>query len=158
MAAAGDVRAKFNENGEDISLENEKREFNNPLLETISGIWFENMNRVYANKHYNILSVIDRKDALKDLRGFGIIPDVVCVRTENPCGREICEKIAAFSGISSDAVVNLPDIQSVYDVPFNVLKSGVLQILNGLGIVVKNSNTNLVKLITDEVKSEDDLK
>ena len=70
------------------------------------------------------------QNALKDLRGFGIIPDIVCVRTENPCPRAICEKIAAFSGISGDAVVNLPDINSVYDVPFNVLKSGVLEILN----------------------------
>ena len=70
------------------------------------------------------------QNALKDLRGFGIIPDIVCVRTEKPCPRNICEKIAAFSGISGDAVVNLPDINSVYDVPFNVLKSGVLEILN----------------------------
>ena len=78
----------------------------------------------------NELKTKPAQNALKDLRGFGIIPDVVCVRTENPCVREICEKIAAFSGISSDAVVNLPDIQSVYDVPFNVLKSGVLSILD----------------------------
>ena len=78
----------------------------------------------------NELKTKPAQNALKDLRGFGIIPDVVCVRTEEPCGREICEKIAAFSGISSDAVVNLPDISSVYDVPFNVLKSGVLSILN----------------------------
>ena len=70
------------------------------------------------------------QNALKDLRGFGIIPDIVCVRTEKPAPRAICEKIAAFSGISGDAVVNLPDINSVYDVPFNVLKSGVLDILN----------------------------
>ena len=70
------------------------------------------------------------QNALKDLRGFGIIPDIVCVRTEKPCARAICEKIAAFSGIASEAVLNLPDIDSVYDVPFNVLKSGVLPILN----------------------------
>ena len=70
------------------------------------------------------------QNALKDLRGFGIIPDIVCVRTEKPAGREICEKIARFAGIADDAVVNLPDIASVYDVPFNVLKSGVLNILN----------------------------
>lgn len=70
------------------------------------------------------------QNALKDLRGFGIIPDIVCVRTEKPAPRAICEKIAAFAGISENAVVNLPDIASVYDVPFNVLKSGVLEILN----------------------------
>lgn len=70
------------------------------------------------------------QNALKDLRGFGIIPDVVVCRTERPAPRSMCEKIASFSGISSDAVLNLPDIDSVYDVPFNVLKSGVLEILN----------------------------
>lgn len=70
------------------------------------------------------------QNALKDLRGFGIIPDIVCVRTEKPCPRSICEKIASFSGIPSEAVLNLPDIDSVYDVPLNVLKSGVLDILN----------------------------
>ena len=70
------------------------------------------------------------QNALKDLRGFGIVPDMVFVRTEKPSGREICEKIAAFAGISGDAVVNLPDIESVYEVPFNVLNSGVLNILN----------------------------
>ena len=70
------------------------------------------------------------QNALIDLRGFGIVPDIVCVRTERPAPRAICEKIAHFAGISGDAVVNLPDINSVYDVPFNVLKSGVLSILN----------------------------
>lgn len=70
------------------------------------------------------------QNALKDLRGFGIIPDVVVCRTEHPAPRSICEKIAAFSGIPSEAVLNLPDIDSVYDVPFNVLKSGVLEIIN----------------------------
>lgn len=78
----------------------------------------------------NELKTKPAQNALKDLRGFGIIPDIVCVRTEEPCPRAICEKIAAFSGIRPEAVLNLPDIKSVYDVPFNVLKSGVLEILN----------------------------
>ena len=78
----------------------------------------------------NELKTKPAQNALRDLRGFGIIPDIVCVRTEESCERAICEKIAAFSGIPSEAVLNLPDINSVYDVPFNVLKSGVLEILN----------------------------
>ena len=78
----------------------------------------------------NELKTKPAQNALKDLRGFGIIPDIVCVRTEEPCPRAICEKIAAFSGIRPEAVLNLPDIESVYDVPFNVLKSGVLEILD----------------------------
>lgn len=71
------------------------------------------------------------QNAMRDLRGFGIIPDVVCARTEKAAGAEIMAKIADFSGISRDAVVNLPDIKSVYDVPRNILKSGVEVILDG---------------------------
>lgn len=52
---------------ERISLEKEKRDFGNQLLEAVSQLWFNNMNRIYSNKHYIIMSVIDRKDALKDL-------------------------------------------------------------------------------------------
>lgn len=70
------------------------------------------------------------QNALRDLRGFGIIPDIVFVRVERPCPRQIAEKIARFSGVSSDAVIILPDIKSVYEVPLNVLKSGVMNVLN----------------------------
>ena len=86
--------------------------------------------------HYKVVAqlydarLLPAQNAVRDLRGFGIIPDVVVCRTERPAPRSICEKIAAFSGIPGEAVLNLPDIESVYDVPFNVLKSGVLEILN----------------------------
>jgi len=91
------------------------------------GTYFGNCN--YGGNNYEAC-IITAQNALKDLRGFGIIPDVVVCRTEKPAPREICEKIARFSGIPDEAVLNLPDIDSVYDVPFNVLKSGVLEILN----------------------------
>ena len=110
------------------------------------GLSFIEAIRLFANKvgRRNCLDVVyvpwintskelktkPAQNALKDLRGFGIIPHVVVCRTEKPAPREICEKIARFSGISDTAVLNLPDIDSVYDVPFNVLKSGVLEILN----------------------------
>lgn len=70
------------------------------------------------------------QNALKDLRGFGIIPDIVAVRTEPVAPRAIADKIARFAGIPNEAVVLLPDIKSVYEVPFNVLKSGVVDVLN----------------------------
>ena len=52
---------------ERIPLESEVRDFNNPLLEHISEVWRGNLDRVYTNSHYVILSVEDRPDALKDL-------------------------------------------------------------------------------------------
>jgi CTP synthase len=70
------------------------------------------------------------QNALRDLRGFGITPDLVCARTERPAPRAICEKIAAFAGLDGNAVVNLPDIASVYDVPLNLAQSGVMETLD----------------------------
>ena len=52
---------------ERIAMVQEKGEFNNPLLETISETWSANLDRVYKNSHYIILSVTDREDNLKDL-------------------------------------------------------------------------------------------
>ncbi len=48
-------------------LDNDKGNFNNELLERISNVWRSGMSRVFNNTHYVILSVPDRKDALKDL-------------------------------------------------------------------------------------------
>ncbi len=70
------------------------------------------------------------QNALKDLRGFGVIPDVIAVRTEGPAPQSVADKIAVFSGVDKNAVVLLPNISSVYEVPLNMLKSDILEIIN----------------------------
>lgn len=50
-----------------IQMEEVEDNFNNPLLEQISMTWRYNLDRIYSNKHYVVLSVPDRTDALKDL-------------------------------------------------------------------------------------------
>ena len=52
---------------ERIAMKQEKGEFNNQLLETISERWADNLDRVYKNSHYIVLSVADREENLKDL-------------------------------------------------------------------------------------------
>ncbi len=52
---------------ERIPLEAESGDFGNPLLKQISAVWHENLDRVFSNKHYIVLSVADREEALKDL-------------------------------------------------------------------------------------------
>lgn len=52
---------------ERIPLDEEVKDFNNPLLEEVSEVWRANLDRVYSNNHYIILSVEDRNEALKDL-------------------------------------------------------------------------------------------
>ena len=52
---------------EKIPLDENESDFGNPLLETISNVWESNLDRVYSNSHYIVLSVPDRQDNLKDL-------------------------------------------------------------------------------------------
>lgn len=48
-------------------LNEEKLYKDSKMLQTISTLWIENLHRIFKNKHYIVLSVNDRKTALKDL-------------------------------------------------------------------------------------------
>ena len=52
---------------ERTSLEEDDGDFGLKLLSDISNTWSSSLDRVYSNNHYIVLSVIDRKEALKDL-------------------------------------------------------------------------------------------
>lgn len=69
------------------------------------------------------------QNALNDLRGFGIMPDCVVVRTDDPAPGDIAAKIARFSGVSEDAVILLSNAHTVYEVPLTVYASGIGTVL-----------------------------
>ncbi len=52
---------------ERMALEADVGDFGVPILETVSHIWHDTLDRVYSNAHYIVLTVVDRSDALKDL-------------------------------------------------------------------------------------------
>lgn len=62
------------------------------------------------------------QNALADLRGFGIMPDVVGVRTEGHAKppKSIGQKIAISSGVRSEGIIMMPNVDSVYEVPLTV--------------------------------------
>ncbi|MDO4773896.1 MAG: CTP synthase [Candidatus Saccharibacteria bacterium] len=64
------------------------------------------------------------QNALADLRGFGIMPDVVGVRTEghDVPPRSVGEKIATFSGVRPEGIVMMPNVSTVYEVPLTVAR------------------------------------
>ena len=69
------------------------------------------------------------QNSLRDLRQFGIIPDMVVARMDVDRlvkAPQVAVKLATFCGVSEDAVVLMPDAKSVYEVPLNAVKGGVL--------------------------------
>lgn len=69
------------------------------------------------------------QNALNDLRGFGIVPDCVVVRTDDPAPGDIATKIARFGGVPEDAVILLSNAATVYEVPLTISASGINTVL-----------------------------
>lgn len=69
------------------------------------------------------------QNALNDLRGFGITPDCVVVRTDDSAPEAVGDKLAMFGGLARDHVIMLPNASTVYEVPLIVARSGINDVL-----------------------------
>lgn len=69
------------------------------------------------------------QNALNDLRGFGIVPDCVVVRSEEAAPGNIAAKISQFSGVPEDSVVLLHNVDTVFQVPLLIAACGINDIL-----------------------------
>jgi len=88
------------------------------------------------------------QNALNDLRGFGIVPDCVVVRTDEPAPGDIAAKIARFSGVDEDAVILLANAKTVYEIPLTIYASGIGPVLERFtGNHVKPDLSKWVKLV-----------
>ena len=67
--------------------------------------------------------------SVKELMAIGIRPDIIIGR----CSQPICEaaraKIAMFCDVDESAVISTPDARSIYEVPLNLERQGVADII-----------------------------
>ncbi len=75
------------------------------------------------------------------LREIGIIPDVLICRTESPLEEDVKEKISLFCNVRKEAVIESPDMESIYQVPL-VFKRQILDeiILSHFKLICKFSD------------------
>tara|TARA_Y100001936_G_scaffold39204_2_gene37532 strand:- start:17165 stop:18838 length:1674 start_codon:yes stop_codon:yes gene_type:complete len=64
---------------------------------------------------------------VKELRGLGIIPDILVCRSEKPLDSETKSKLAAFCHVDEDAVVSAHDVSNLYQIPISLFEQSVLQ-------------------------------
>ena len=67
--------------------------------------------------------------SVNQLRSIGIQPDVIVCRSDKPIADSIREKIALFGDVPARAVINVPDAESIYQVPLVLEQSGVADYL-----------------------------
>ncbi len=63
--------------------------------------------------------------SVKELRSLGIQPDIICLRTEHPLEQDVKDKVSLFCDVEKRAVIELMNVKSIYEVPLNVAKEGL---------------------------------
>jgi len=55
--------------------------------------------------------------SVKELRGIGIQPDVIILRSDHPVSQEVRDKIALFTDVPTEAVITAETAETIYEVP-----------------------------------------
>ncbi len=63
--------------------------------------------------------------SVAELRGKGIQPEVIVVRSDRPVDDAARRKISLFCDVASDAVINLVDVPNIYGVPIALHQAGL---------------------------------
>tara|TARA_B000000477_G_scaffold25249_1_gene21835 strand:+ start:2348 stop:3973 length:1626 start_codon:yes stop_codon:yes gene_type:complete len=86
------------------------------------------------------------------LRGYGISPDIIVMRSDRGLDEDIKNKVSLFCDVSYENIINAPDLEDIYDVPLKMHSEG-------LDIAVdKRLNLNTEKPKLDNWKKMLDLK
>lgn len=89
------------------------------------------------------------QNALNDLRGFGIVPDAVVVRSDNPAPSSVIQKISLFGGVAEENVLLMPNADTVYRVPILLAKSSVSKLLSDFSGFKKEPDLSKWNTIVD---------
>lgn len=69
------------------------------------------------------------QNAVRELRGLGIVPDVLVARSEVRPPRSVLPKLSLFSGVDLEAIVLLPNATTIYQVPLTIEDSKIAKVI-----------------------------
>ncbi|MBY5033514.1 CTP synthase [Streptococcus gallolyticus] len=67
--------------------------------------------------------------SVKELRGLGIQPNMLVIRTEQPVEQGVKNKLAQFCDVAPEAVIESMDVEHIYQVPLNMQAQNMDQIV-----------------------------
>ena len=59
------------------------------------------------------------------LRGYGISPDIIVLRSDRELDEDIKNKVSLFCDVTYENVINAPDLDDIYDVPLKMHSEGL---------------------------------
>lgn len=74
--------------------------------------------------------------SVRDLMEIGIQPDILICRTERPLSEDVKRKIALFCNVEFGAVIESPDVPSIYEIPLTFHEQGLDErVMHRLGLL-----------------------
>lgn len=65
------------------------------------------------------------QQSVRELRSFGIQPDVIVCRADSDIPEEVRDKIALFCDVEKEAVIGMPTAETIYEVPLLLEEAGL---------------------------------
>ena len=79
--------------------------------------------------------------SVNELRRMGIQPDIIICRSDHPIPEGVRDKISLFCDVERKAVIALPTVETIYEVPMILEEAGMGQlVVNRLSLKAKRAN------------------
>jgi len=136
-----------------------------PFLEAIRQLRLDVGSRNLINIHLTLVPYIKAAGELKTkptqhsvmrLREIGIQPDVLLCRAETRLDTDLKKKIALFCNVPINAVIDAPDVSTIYEIPLMFHEGGLDDIIvEQLNLNCKNPDLTKWEKFVKKVKNPD---
>jgi CTP synthase len=92
--------------------------------------------------------------SVNELRRIGIQPDVIICRSDQPISEGIRDKISLFCDVERQAVISLPTVPTIYEIPLILEEAGLGQlIVERLGIKARQADLGQWRQLVERIKT-----
>ncbi len=92
--------------------------------------------------------------SVNELRRLGIQPDIIICRSDYPIPEGTGDKISLFCDVNREAVIPLPTVSSIYEVPLILEEEGLgLLIVNRLGLKTQQTDLSQWQELVTKIKA-----
>ncbi len=92
--------------------------------------------------------------SVNELRRIGIQPDIIVCRSDQPIPEGIRDKISLFCDVDKDAVIPLPTVETIYEIPLMLEDCGMgHQIIDHLGLNASRGDLKAWRGLVERIKT-----
>jgi CTP synthase len=92
--------------------------------------------------------------SVNELRRIGIQPDIIICRSDQPISEGIRDKISLFCDVEKQAVIPLPTVDTIYEIPLILEETGLGQlIIDRLGIKARRADLRQWQGLVERIKT-----